>query len=133
MSIYTRKKDIEAVGSNDEARQYFKDKGLSYSNITEGDILTLTMMLNKEIKKANKDCETSMGTLNLSQKINMKRKSGGSIICCYLYVNSHYFTQRECISFNEDGFIGFAGWADQGNTNPILRAFIKWCDYLTEE
>ena len=52
MSIYTRKKDIEAVCSNDEARQYFKDKGLSYSNITEGDILTLTMMLNKEIKKA---------------------------------------------------------------------------------
>ncbi len=133
MSIYTRKKDIEAVCSNDEARQYFKDKGLSYSNITEGDILTLTMMLNKEIKKANKDCETSMGTLNLSRKINMKRKPSGSIICCYLYVNSHYFTQRECISFNEDGFIGFAGWADQGNTNPILRAFIKWCDYLTEE
>ena len=133
MSIYIRKKDIEAVCSNDEARQYFKDKGLSYSNITEGDILTLTMMLNKEMKKANKDCETSTGTLNLSRKINMKRKSGGSIICCYLYVNSHYFTQRECISFNEDGFIGFAGWADQGNMNPILRAFIKWCDYLTEE
>ena len=133
MSIYIRKKDIEAVCSNDEARQYFKDKGLSYSNITEGDILTLTMMLNKEMKKANKDCETSTGTLNLSRKINMKRKSGGSIICCYLYVNSHYFTQRECISFNEDGFIGFAGWADQGNVNPILRAFIKWCDYLTEE
>ena len=133
MSIYIRKKDIEAVCSNDEARQYFKYKGLSYSNITEGDILTLTMMLNKEMKKANKDCETSTGTLNLSRKINMKRKSGGSIICCYLYVNSHYFTQRECISFNEDGFIGFAGWADQGNMNPILRAFIKWCDYLTEE
>lgn len=24
----------------------------------------------------------------------------------------------------------FAGWADQGNTNPILRAFIEWCDAL---
>lgn len=21
-------------------------------------------------------------------------------------------------------------WADQGNTNPILRAFIEWCDAL---
>ena len=29
-----------------------------------------------------------------------------------------------------DGWIGFAGWADQGNTNPILRAFIEWCDVL---
>lgn len=36
----------------------------------------------------------------------------------------------ECISFNADGWIGFAGWADQGNTNPILRAFIEWCDAL---
>lgn len=24
----------------------------------------------------------------------------------------------------------FAGWADQGNANPILRAFIEWCDAL---
>lgn len=38
--------------------------------------------------------------------------------------------RRECISFNADGWIGFAGWADQGNTNPILRAFIEWCDAL---
>ena len=28
---------------------------------------------------------------------------------------------------------GFAGWADQGNVNPLLRAFLRWCDYLTEE
>ena len=49
-----------------------------------------------------------------------------------LYINSHYFTQREAISFNEDGYIGFAGWADQGNTNPLLRAFLRWCDDLAE-
>lgn len=29
-----------------------------------------------------------------------------------------------------DGFIGFAGWADQGNVNPLLRAFLKWCDMI---
>lgn len=132
MSEYKRKKDIKAVCSNDEARQYFKDKGLTYEDITEGDILTLTMMLNKELKTANKECETSVGTMYLSRKVNMKRKTNGSLICCYLYMNSHYFTRRECISFNYDGFIGFAGWADQGNTNPILRAFLKWCDYLAE-
>ena len=34
------------------------------------------------------------------------------------------------VGFNADGWIGFAGWADQGNTNPILRAFIEWCDAL---
>lgn len=125
-----RKKDIKSVCSNDEARQYFKDKGLTYDDITEGDILALVMLLNKHIKKANKDNETSVETMTLSKKIDIKKKSNGNIITCFLYMNSHYFTQRECISFNQDGFIGFAGWADTGNLNPIKRAFIEWCDYL---
>ena len=126
-----RKQDIKAVCTNDEARQYFTDKGLTYDDITEGDILTLVMLLNKHIKAANKDNETSV-QLTLSKKMVMKKKSKGSIMACFLYVNSCYFTQRECISFNGDGFVGFAGWADQGNTNPILRAFLEWCDILAE-
>ena len=93
-------------------------------------ILTLVMLLNKHIKKANADCETSMGSMYLSRRIDLKRKTNGALISCFLYVNSHYFERRECISFNADGWIGFAGWADQGNTNPILRAFIEWCDAL---
>lgn len=90
------------------------------------------MLLNKHLKIANKENETSMGTMYLSKKMCIKKKTNGSILECYLYVNSHYFTQRECISFNRDGFIGFAGWADQGNTNPILRAFLKWCDMVAD-
>lgn len=132
MGVYVRKKEITPVCSNDKARQYFKDKGLSYSKIDEGDILALVMLLNHELKKANKENETSMGTLYLSKKIDLKRKTNGSLLHCYLYVNSDYFVRRECISFNPDGFIGFAGWADQGNVNPILRAFLQWCDYLEE-
>lgn len=126
-----RKQNIKAVCTTNEARQYFTDKGLTYEDITEGDILTLVMLLNKHIKAANKDNETSC-PITLSEKKCIKRKSNGSIISCYLYVNSYYFTRRECISFNEDGFIGFAGWADQGNTNPILRAFLEWCDILAD-
>jgi len=125
-----RKKDIKAVCSNDEARQYFYNKGFTYDDIKEGDILALVLLLNKHIKAAVKDNETSVDSMSLSKKIDIKKKRNGSITSCYLYVNSHYFTQRECISFNNDGFIGFAGWADQGNTNPILRAFIEWCDNL---
>lgn len=127
-----RKKDIKAVCTNDEARQYFADKGLTYNDITEGDILTLVMLLNKHIKAANKDNETSVDSMYLSSKKVIKKRTNGKVLACYLYLNSHYFTRRECISFNEDGFIGFAGWADQGNTNPILRAFLEWCDILAD-
>lgn len=123
---------FEQVCSRDDAREYFKSKGLTYDNITEGDILVLTMLLQRELKKSNKDHETSVD-MTLSSKVNMRRKSNGSIICCFLYVNANYFTRREAISFNQDGFIGFAGWADVGNTNPLLRAFLKWSDYLAEE
>ena len=123
---------FEAVCTNEEARQYFRRKGLSYHDITEGDILSLLMLLNREIKKSNKAGETSVSTMHMSSKIGMKKRTNGTIIKCFLYVNSHYFTRREAISFNEDGFIGFAGWADQGNTNPLLRACLRWCDDLAE-
>lgn len=124
---------FDAVCTTKEARQYFRDKGLSYHDITEGDILSLLMLLNREIKKSNKAGETSVSTMHMSSKINMKKRTNGTIIKCFLYINSHYFTRREAISFNEDGFIGFAGWADQGNINPLLRAFLRWCDDLAAE
>lgn len=123
-------KECTAVCTNDEARQYFADCGLSYRDITEGDILSLVLLLNREFKKSNEMGETSVDTMHLSKKIVMKKRPDGSIINCFLFVNSHYFTQRECISFNTYGFIGFAGWADDRNTNPIRRAFIAWCDEL---
>lgn len=132
MAEYTRQKAIQPVCSNNEAREYFSNCGLTYRDINEGDILSLVLMLNQELKKSNKSRETSTGNMRLSEKIRTKKRPDGSIITCFLYMNSHYFTQRECISFNADGFIGFAGWADQGNTNPILRAFLRWCDELKE-
>lgn len=122
---------FEAVCTKEEAREYFKNAGLTYKDITEGDILTLIMLLNREIKKSNKMGETSVNTMTLSRKIDLKKRSNGTIISCFLYVNSHYFERRECISFNVDGFIGFCGWADVGNSNPILRAFREWVNQVS--
>lgn len=123
---------FEPVCTNEEARTYFKNKGLTYDDIKEGDIGALMILLGQEYKKSNATGETSVNTMYLSKKVDAKYKGDGSIIKCFLYTNSHYFTRRECISFNEDGFIGFAGWADDGNTNPIKRAFMRWCDALAE-
>lgn len=109
MAAYMRKTGILPVCTNNEARAYFAGKGLTYADVTEGDILTLVMLLNKHIKKANADCETSMGSMYLSRRIDLKRKTNGTLISCFLYVNSHYFERRECISLNADGWIGFAG------------------------
>ena len=123
---------FDSVCSSDECREYFKECGLSYKDITEQEILILVMLLRKELKKSNEIGETSVCTMRLSEKIDMKKRTNGSIKTCFLYLNSHYFTRRECISFNQNGYIGFCGWADTGNSNPIKRAFLKWCDAIKE-
>lgn len=113
-----------------KARDRFAELGLTYDNVTEGDILVLVMMLNRAIKRASRAGEMSTSTMHLSKKIDVKKKSNGVITACFLYLNSHYFTRRECISFNYDGFIGFCGWADSENEKPIIGAFLEWCNYL---
>lgn len=116
---------------NDIAREYFKSKNLTYDDITEGDICTLVMILNRNIKKACKEGKMSVDTMRMSQKIQSKFKSNGTLIECYLFINSHYFIRRECISFNKDGFIGFCGWAGGCNVAPIVNSFTEWVDTLT--
>ena len=113
-----------------DCRDYFKAKGLSYDKITAGDICTLVMILNKHIKQACKEHAMSVDSIHMSEKIKSKYSTNGKLKECYLYMNSHYFTYRECISFNPDGFIGFMGWADERNTAPVLTAFKEWCDAL---
>lgn len=72
MAAYMRKAGILPGCTNNEARAYFAGKGLTYADVTEGDILTLVMLLNKHIKKANAGCETSMGSMYLSRRIDLK-------------------------------------------------------------
>jgi hypothetical protein len=87
-------------------------------------------MLNIAIKKASKNQETLVPRLRLNEKIKVKYNTNGTIKNCFLFVNSDNFTRRECISFNTDGFIGFAGWADDTNVKPMIEAFVDWCDYM---
>ena len=60
---------FEPVCTNNELREYFSAKGLTYDSIDEGDILILCMMLQKELKKSNKAGETSV-TMTLSKRVN---------------------------------------------------------------
>lgn len=43
---------FEPVCTTNEAREFFKNRGLSYDSVHEGDILILCMMLQKELKKS---------------------------------------------------------------------------------
>lgn len=113
--------------STNAARKYFKQKGLSYNDIKRSDIEKLHEVIGKEIDKGS-----CIETMKINPKIKTRCKSNKKIVHAYLYVDAHYFTKRECISFNPDGFIGFAGWAGSETVRPIIKGFIKWCNYLLE-
>lgn len=122
----------------EEAREYFKNKNLDYSVLTHENINKLQSILKKELKNfKNKNSADFKMFLRCLRKNDIKINDDNKQL--YLRCRGtlsdgkkrfNHFMSREAISFNRDGFIGFAGWADSTNVQPFLSAFIKWCDGL---
>ncbi|MBN3406370.1 hypothetical protein CF088_13975 [Clostridium botulinum] len=124
----SRKKSYET--SRVVARKNFTNK-FTYKDITRKDIEQLHELVGIEIEKATNKGE-AIETMKINPKIRTRCTSNKKIKHAFLYVDAHYFEKRECISFNADGFIGFAGWASDANVRPILKGFNRWCSYLSE-
>jgi hypothetical protein len=110
--------------TTDYAREYFKKLGIVYQEITREDINKLIEFLEIELK------EHSHSPMRLSKIVHFK-KNGNIFEHCYLYVNGSYFKKRQAISFEEESWIGFCGWACSNNAQPFIRAFLKWCNYIS--
>ncbi|MBP2663774.1 MAG: hypothetical protein H6Q71_1722 [Firmicutes bacterium] len=111
--------------NNDEARQYFKDKGLTYSVLNTQTVKLLKNLVQKEIDKLkNEKNDCCLISINRLRPVNSQLSNGW----VELTVKGDYFDNREAITFNRDGFIGFAGWASTKNCQPFIDGFIKWCD-----
>lgn len=122
--------------TTEQARQYFKDKNLNYSKITYNDLTKLQLLLIDELNSyiINDEHGKEMGmTFRTPLKKDIKVLVRSGLQYAFLKVDGSYFEKREAISFNRDGFIGFAGWASSRNAQPMLRAFIRWCDEITKE
>jgi hypothetical protein len=120
--------------NRDEAREYFKDKGLSYADITEEDLRDLVQFLSEEFKIYSKNGGEHAKAMDLKSRkplvkhVKILKRTG--LQYAYLKVKGSYFDSREAISFNENGFIGFGGELDDKNVQPILKAFCRWCDLM---
>lgn len=111
--------------TNDEARQHFKDCGLDYSVLTKENIRRLRIILADKLKESG----LFNGTYRMNPKYKVyEHKTLG--FCFELTCRAYYFDKREAITFNHDGFIGFAGWASSHNVAPIIGGFIQWCKEL---
>ena len=122
--------------TNDEARAYFVSKGLTYSSITENMFTRLQELLSNELEiyrtSGGKHAEEMNLKLRkpLKKQIKILKRTG--LQFAYLRVDGSYFHNREAISFNRDGFIGFGGEFSSANTQPMLMAFCKWCDEIAK-
>lgn len=119
--------------TRDEAREAFS-RELTYSDVTAIDVRALQGFIAVECARHDKALEQSGQLLMLMQPANRKKdapsitasKERAGIYESYLRVDGRYWQGREAISFNGDGFIGFAGWADDSNVQPFLRGFMRW-------
>lgn len=112
--------------TSEEMRNIFNNS-LSYSDIGSKEIYKLIQLINEEL--TDSDNEIQMKLCALRNK-DITYDENGSIKKCFIMVDGFYFKRREAISFNNNGFIGFAGWADTENSKPFINAFEKWVNIV---
>ena len=103
---------------NNEVRQLLKDKNITTENVTVDQLSDLRDILDKKLKESG----IYNGTARLSRIKHLK----------FMTMDTEQWDGREAISFNRDGFIGFAGWADSKNIKPILEATIEWANNIQQ-
>ena len=122
------------ITQTDFARQKFIDKGLDYCDISEADFYRLVSMVCEELDKISKDTNfQGIHTMKISKRLKQNvptfyEDSNGKMERAFIKVDSHYFEGREAITFNQNGWIGFAGWADSNNVTPFVNAFNRWVE-----
>lgn len=128
--------------TRDEARAYFKEKGLTYDYITRTDLDLLAAMLNVHIVKHRRE-RLNAGETPYWVRVHpgiLPRKDGGGgwteeggLVYSFITAKGETFTTRPAVSFSRDGHIGLCGGVSDEDAAPILEAFVEWVDVLAVE
>lgn len=118
----------------EEARALFKyEYNLSYSDIGSKKLYKLHEFLSIELKSHElKEHWIKMLPIKVQKNI-LAFNNDGSIKYAFLRCKGSWFDGREAISFNQNNFIGFAGWSDSTNIIPFVEAFKKWLKWIREQ
>ncbi len=111
--------------TRDEARSAFKQSGLTYEDLTIKSLQELRSEINIKMKEG----AYMSGSFSCKQRPVIRSDHPHGFMA-NIRCRSHYFDNREAVSFNPDGFIGFAGWADDTHIRPILDGFVSWIGKL---
>ena len=130
---------MDYVNPRSVARKVWDESGYDYSVLTENNLLELIRRIN-----ANLDNHRVKEVPEFKMWLHYNTKRHGSIyydsysengklIWVEITVDGSYFKNREAITFNSDGFVGFAGWACDTNAEPFVNAFIDWVYWMKKE
>lgn len=112
--------------TRDEAREAFRKSGLNFTILTKSNIARLRKLVDTEMRKSQLINDTFRAPRAATLRTDKEGRVTAEIKC-----NSRYFKNRQAISFDADGFIGFAGWADDENVKPVIAGFLKWTQEMT--
>lgn len=108
--------------TRDDARRHWSESGLTYAVLTDASLDRLREMIDAEMQSG----EYLRSTFRAKKKAKRLRSGCADIRCEAWYFKGA--AARQCITFEPGGFIGFAGWSDDTNIQPIIRAFMAWVD-----
>ena len=103
--------------TNDEVRRHVSQAGITTDNVT----MIQLEKLHEELCKKLKESKCFRSTFRMNPKVSK-----------FMTCKADYFESREAVSFNSDGFIGMAGWADSKNIKPIWEAVIAWASSIAK-
>jgi hypothetical protein len=112
--------------TRDAARALFADAGLGYDVLTRENLQRLRTLINERMRASR----LINGTYRCRQRASLILKNGTPHWAA-LRCNAFYFYDREAVTFNPNGFLGFAGWAADDNVRPVLDGFADWVQELT--
>lgn len=104
----------------DDVRAMWAASGLTLGKLSADDLRSLVDTLDSEMKAS--------GLIDKTFRCNKRMIKRGWPEWLQITCRSFYFSCREAVTFNHDGFVGFGGWADDVNIQPILSGFIKWLE-----
>lgn len=98
--------------NRDQVREAIANAGITTENVTLGQLESLYNYINAAMLESK--CYD--GTMRMNDRKDVM----------YMTCRTNEWESREAVSFNRDGFIGFAGWADDNNVQPILIGTTRW-------
>ena len=105
------------IKSNDHARELIAAAGVTTANVTDDQLIMLWHSLSLRLRNS----DNYNGTYAMNKPTDLM----------FMTCRTEQWDEREAVSFNRDGFIGFAGWADSKNVGVILDGVGDWLDKLT--